>query len=88
MYDGLSTNCHLRHDARLQLIFYLKGIGLPFEGTRDLFRHFFTKKISKEEFEKNYLYNIRHAYGMVGRRVSYSSFSCGKILKSPMPDNL
>lgn len=33
-----------------------------------------------DKFDKNYLYNIKHSYGKVGRMINYSAYSCLKII--------
>lgn len=35
-----------------------------------------------DAFDKNHLYDIKHAYGKVGRMLNYSGYSCLKIIMS------
>lgn len=43
-------------------------------------REEFTRKIDESQFDKQYSYNVKHAYGKVGRMQSYSAYSCMKII--------
>ena len=80
---------HLKHYGRLQYTLFLKGIGLSLEDCLTFWRTGF-KKITDETFNKEYRYNVRHAYGDVGGDVNrrgrgYSPFSCQKILTEHPP---
>ena len=37
------------------------------------------------QFDKEYSYNIRHSYGQEGRRKSYDSYNCVRIITSSAP---
>lgn len=82
IYGVLKTTHHLKHACRLQLGLFLKGIGLTYEDAMNFWRDEFTKKIDSGKFEKDYAYNIKHMYGLVGQRTSYSPYSCLKIINS------
>jgi len=75
--DKMAKNKHLKYNDRQVLARFLKDIGVPIEETIALFKSSFN--ISEGQFNKEYLYNIRHTYGLEGRRANYSSFSCIKI---------
>lgn len=85
----LRKNNHLKHFGRLQYTLFLKGIGLTLEECLIFWRQAF-KLITDDTFNKEYRYNIRHAYGDVGgdairRGKGYSPFSCQKILTEHPP---
>lgn len=77
---------HLKHNGRFTYGLFLKSIGLSLEDSLQLFSTLMTVKGggSPESFAKtSYGYNIRHNYGMEGKKVSYSSASCATILGLP-----
>lgn len=77
---------HLKHTGRFTYGLFLKSIGLSFEDSLQLFSTLMTVKGggSPESFAKtSYGYNIRHNYGMEGKKVSYSSASCATIMGLP-----
>lgn len=82
VYGILKSNHHLKHESRLQLGLFLKGIGLTYEDSLAFWRNEFTKKMDSEKFEKGYVYNIKHTYGLVGQRTNYSAYSCIKIIST------
>jgi Eukaryotic-type DNA primase, large subunit len=89
LHNTLRRDCHLKHYGRLQYTLFLKGIGLNLEECLIFWRTAF-KKISDDTFNKEYRYNVRHAYGDVGgdanrRSGGYSPFSCQKILTEHAP---
>ncbi|KAJ1561966.1 hypothetical protein HK096_002657, partial [Nowakowskiella sp. JEL0078] len=79
--DHLKEAGHLKHFGRMQFGLYLKGMGLPVEESllywRKAFRH-----ITEDEFSKRYAYNIRHNYGLEGKRTNYTPYSCMKVISS------
>ena len=82
IHEVLRSNHHLKHHCRLQYGLFLKAIGLSLEDAINFWREEFTKHMDVEKFEKNYLYNIKHQYGKVGRRTNYSPYNCMKIIAS------
>jgi len=89
LHRSLRRDAHLKHYGRLQYTFFLKGIGLNLEECLVFWRSSF-RNIADDKFNKEYRYNIRHAYGDVGgdsnrRGGGHSPFSCQKILTEHPP---
>ncbi|ATZ52284.1 Bcpri2 [Botrytis cinerea B05.10] len=89
LHKSLRRDAHLKHYGRLQYTLFLKGIGLNLEECLVFWRSSFSK-ITDDVFNKEYRYNVRHAYGDVGgdsnrRGNGYSPFSCQKILTEHPP---
>ena len=89
LHTTLRRNSHLKHYGRLQYTLFLKGIGLNLEDCLLFWRQAF-KLMTDDTFNKEYRYNVRHAYGDVGgdairRGRGYSPFSCQKILTEHPP---
>ena len=89
LHMNLRKNSHLKHFGRLQYTLFLKGIGLSLDECLRFWRQAF-KLITDDKFDKEYRYNVRHAYGDVGgdatrRGKGYSPFSCQKILTEHAP---
>lgn len=78
---------HLKHHGRFTYGLFLKAIGLSLEDSMELFATLMKVKGgggSVEAFAKtSYGYNVRHNYGMEGKKTSYSSASCATILALP-----
>jgi DNA primase large subunit len=89
LHRTLRETSHLKHYARLQYTLFLKGLGLGLEDCILFWRRSF-KLMTDDKFNKDYKYNIRHAYGDVGgdsnrRGRGYSPYSCQKLLTEPLP---
>ncbi|CAK7228975.1 DNA primase subunit pri2 [Sporothrix eucalyptigena] len=89
LHRSLRRDAHLKHFGRLQYTLFLKGIGLNLEECLLFWRQSFNK-LTDDTFNKEYRYNVRHAYGDVGgdtnrRGGGYSPFSCQKILTEHPP---
>ncbi|GAB7352907.1 hypothetical protein MBLNU459_g3496t1 [Dothideomycetes sp. NU459] len=85
----LKRNSHLKHYARLQYTLFLKGLGMDMNECIGFWRMSF-KLMTDEKFKKEYVYNIRHAYGDVGgdankRGRGYTPYSCQKLLTEALP---
>ena len=76
---------HLMHFGRLQYTLFLKGAGLPVDECSKFFQKKYEKKTPADKFEKEYAYNIRHSYGLEGKRVSYTPYTCEKIINMNVP---
>ncbi|KAK6089508.1 hypothetical protein P3W45_001507 [Vairimorpha bombi] len=77
MIDMMRLTRHLKYNDRQSLCLFLKDLNYPLESTVDYFRDNF--QINKQDFDKKYLYNIRHNYGLEGKKANYMCFSCVKI---------
>lgn len=85
----LRKDSHLKHLGRLQYTLFLKGIGLSLEDCLLFWRQAF-RIITDDTFNKEYRYNVRHAYGDVGgdanrRGRGYTPYSCAKLTTEPVP---
>ena len=78
---------HLMHFGRLQYTLFLKGTGLPIEECLQFFRRKYEKRTPIDKFEKQYAYNIRHSYGLEGKRSDYTPYSCSKIINMNQPNS-
>ncbi|PSK57834.1 hypothetical protein B9Z65_9036 [Elsinoe australis] len=89
LHKELRRNNHLKHYGRLQLTLFLKGCGMDMNECIVFWRQAF-KLMTDEKFNKEYKYNIRHAYGDVGgdsnrRGRGYSPYNCQKLLTEALP---
>lgn len=84
LHETLSATHHLRHYARLQYNLFLKELGLPVEEALLFWRRMFST-MTDDKFNKEHRYNIRHGYGLEGRRMSYPAKSCARIITQDPP---
>lgn len=84
LHHSLTATGHLKHYGRLQYNLFLKELGLPVEEALVFWRRSF-KSITDDKFNKEYRYNIRHGYGLEGRRMNYPAKSCARILTQDQP---
>lgn len=71
---------HLKYKDRLILTRFFKDSGILVEATIDFFKSNF--KVPERVFNNKYLYSIRHSYGLEGKRASYSSYDCKRVMES------
>ncbi|KAJ2126172.1 DNA primase subunit pri2 [Coemansia sp. RSA 720] len=84
LHTQLLKDHHLRHGGRMQLGLFLKGIGLNLQEALIYWRRVFNV-MTDDQFQKGYAYNIRHNYGMEGRRADYAPYSCHRIIMTNPP---
>ncbi|KAF9942500.1 hypothetical protein BGZ67_001482 [Mortierella alpina] len=84
LHDELRREKHTRHGGRMQYGLFLKGIGLSLEQALIFWQTAFEKQ-TPDQFNKNYAYNIRHSYGMEGKRTDYTPYSCKSIIMNNAP---
>ena len=81
MYNHWKKEHHMKHFARLAFWRFLKQSGLSMEDCLTIFRNEAQKYPNgQKQFEKEFAYNIRHAYGKEGKRADYTGFSCQKMI--------
>ncbi|OMJ27050.1 DNA primase large subunit [Smittium culicis] len=80
LHQALMEKSHLKHSGRMQYGLFLKGIGLKLQEALIFWKSSFSKHVNEQKFNKDYAYNIRHNYGVEGRRSNYSPYSCAKII--------
>lgn len=69
---------HLKFSNRQILIRYLKDSGLSVNDCIEFFRSNFS--CDQTRFEREFVYTIRHNYGLEGKRANYKTFSCIQII--------
>jgi DNA primase large subunit len=82
LHQAVRSQHHLKHYGRLQYGLFLKGAGLSLEESMHFWKQEFCRKVTADQFDKNYSYNIRHSYGKEGKRTDYTPWNCKKILGS------
>lgn len=85
LHQALRANHHLRYGGRVQYGLFLKALGLSMEDAIAFWRKAFCHKMSLEDFNKKYAYNIRHNYGKEGKRKDYTPLSCARIINGEPP---
>ncbi|KAG0329536.1 hypothetical protein BGZ99_001538 [Dissophora globulifera] len=84
LHNELRREKHIRHFGRMQYGLFLKGIGLSLEQAL-IFWQIAFEKLKPDEFNKQYAYNVRHSYGMEGKRTDYTPYSCRYIIQNNAP---
>ncbi|CAL1704388.1 unnamed protein product [Somion occarium] len=84
LHECLRRDRHLKHHGRLQYGLFLKVLGLSIEEAITFWRRSFSQ-IQDDKFNKEYRYNIRHSYGLEGKRANYAAKSCVQILTGETP---
>ncbi|KAI0006096.1 DNA primase large subunit [Russula compacta] len=84
LHENLKRNHHLKHFGRLQYGLFLKILGLSIDEALIFWRKSFSGR-TDDHFNKHYKYNIRHSYGLEGRRANYPAKSCQQILMNDQP---
>ncbi|KAG6905759.1 hypothetical protein DXG01_000859 [Tephrocybe rancida] len=79
MHDSLQRNHHIKHFRCLNYGLFLKVLGVPIEEAVVFWRKSFDR-ITDDKFNKDYKYNIRHLFGLEGKRANYAAKSCQQLL--------
>jgi DNA primase large subunit len=85
LHKALKVNHHLKFAGRQQFGLFLKGTGLQLDDAIAYWRSEFCKKLSVDDFNKKYSYNIRHNYGKEGKRKDYAPANCMRIITGEPP---
>lgn len=76
----LHDNSHLKHQGRIQLGLFLKGIGLTYDESLTYWRNIFLKGMAPDKFDKEHKYNIRYNYGLEARAPLRTTCGCTRLL--------
>jgi len=81
------TRKHLKHAGRLQLRPFLKDAGFTYEESHKFWRQELTRDPAVDgiSYEKNYAYDIDHAYKKKGGHQGQNPFGCAKLINFPNP---
>ncbi|CAG8435545.1 3692_t:CDS:10 [Ambispora gerdemannii] len=85
LHKKLREDKHLKHYGRMQYNLFLKGVGLSLEEALRFWRMSFSETNDDQFQKKAYAYNIRHNYGMEGKRTNYSPLNCMRIITNNQP---
>ncbi|TMW60894.1 hypothetical protein Poli38472_000936 [Pythium oligandrum] len=85
LHKALKVNSHLKFAGRQQLGLFIKATGLQLDDAIAYWRQAFCKKMSVDDFNKKYAYNIRHNYGKEGKRKDYVPYNCMRIITGEPP---
>ena len=84
LHTHLRRQHHLRYYGRLQHWLFLKGAGLSLEHALAFWRGAFTAsgggRMSDRDFDKEFVYDIKHSYGKVGKCYDYPPYTCRRLL--------
>ncbi|KAF9264810.1 DNA primase, large subunit [Marasmius fiardii PR-910] len=81
LHQNLRKDRHLKHFERLTYGLFLKVLGLSIDEAIVFWRKsFIGSHVKDDKFNKEYKYNIRHSYGLEGRRANYPAKSCQQLL--------
>ncbi|KRH92948.1 Eukaryotic-type DNA primase, large subunit, partial [Pseudoloma neurophilia] len=76
--EKLRKEKHLKYNDRQIFIRYLKGCGLAVNDCIEYFKTNFA--CDQTRFEREFVYAIRHNYGLEGKRADYHTFTCMQII--------
>ncbi|CAO1614657.1 unnamed protein product [Sympodiomycopsis kandeliae] len=84
MNEHLQERKHLKYQGRMQFGLFLKEMGVNIDQALLFWRRSFAS-MTDDKFSKEYKYNIRHNYGLEGKRVNYPARSCARIITQDTP---
>merc|ERR1712087_542534 len=76
----------LKHQGKLQLRPFLREAGFELKDSLAWWRQEVTRdaEIDDTKFEKNFTYDIEHAYGKKGHMKGQNAFGCASIIGFPL----
>lgn len=77
--ERMKKEKHLKFNDRQILIRFFKDAGLKVNECIEFFRNNFS--CDPVRFEREFVYSIRHNYGLEGKRANYKTFTCLQIVK-------
>lgn len=78
--QSLKLNGHIFNYERLIINRFFYSMGINIEELISFLKKYY--KINEEQFNKEYIYNIRHVYGLEGKKANYKNMSCKQIISS------
>ncbi|CAD7923001.1 unnamed protein product [Amoebophrya sp. A25] len=77
----------LKHQGKLQLRPFLREAGFDLKSSLSWWRQEVSRDPEMDEgkFEKNFVYDIEHAYGKKGHLKGQNAFGCASIIGFPLP---
>ncbi|GLB34126.1 putative DNA primase [Lyophyllum shimeji] len=81
LHNSLRRDHHLKHFGRLNYGLFLKVLGLSIDEAIAFWRKSFDR-MTDDKFNKEHKYNIRHSFGLEGKRANYAAKSCMQLLTS------
>ncbi|KAG8901050.1 hypothetical protein FRB99_005592 [Tulasnella sp. 403] len=84
LHETMRKDRHLKHYGRLQYGLFLKAVGMSVEEAMVFWRKSFST-VTDDKFNKEYRYNIRHSYGLEGKRANYPAWRYALAPASAVP---
>jgi DNA primase large subunit len=79
MLGRVEREGHLKYQDRMTMTTFFKDIGFTLEENLDFWRRALTK-VTKEQFDREHRYRIRHVYAQEGSRINYMGYRCTKVI--------
>ncbi len=85
LHRSLQKDHKLKHQGWLQYGLFPKGAGMTLKEHTLFFQQEFMCIVMSEQFNKQYMYSIRHTHGKEGKRANYTPYNCMKIIMGNLP---
>ncbi|GIQ80804.1 DNA primase large subunit, eukaryotic/archaeal [Kipferlia bialata] len=88
IHHHLNGKYTLKHQGRLQFWSYLRACGMPVEDVASYTQRAMAKGgKTQEEWQKQYMYALRHVYGLEGKRQKMEPWGCRTIIAKGAPQS-